>query len=108
MSQAVAKVPARSRSDSKNSAATSHGGGLVRIDREGMSGDVFGFFPYAQKDIGLREASLDIWISRILLDRFFQLVQSAIPFALPAMHKSDKLERQRVVRLKLEGALKLG
>ena len=79
----------------------------MRIDGEGMPGNVFRFFPHAQKDIGLCQASLDIWISRILLDGFFQLVQSAIPFALSAMHKSDKLERQRVVRPKLEGALKL-
>jgi hypothetical protein len=47
------------------------------------------------------------WIARIQIDRSFQLIQSAIPFALPAVHEADKPDRQRVVRLNLDRALKL-
>ena len=66
-------------------------GSIVRPRRA----NVFSFFPHAQKDIGLREAAHGVGISRVELDRFLQFVQSEIPFALPAMHKSDKRERQR-------------
>src|SRR5438094_10127735 len=107
MSRVAAKVPARCRSVQRTQQQHPHGGRLVWIDCQGTPGSVFGFPPLAQKDIGLREASLDIWITRVLVDRSFQLVQGAIPFALPAMHKGDELKRQRVVRPKLERALKL-
>ena len=64
-------------------------------------GSVFDFSPPAQKDIGLRDVSLDIWISRVWsMDS--SAVQGAIPFSLSTVDKGDKLKRQRVVRLKLD------
>ena len=53
----------------------------------------------------LGNCARDIRILRILVERSFQLFQSAIPLALPAVHCSDKLERLRVIRLKLDRTL---
>src|SRR3954470_20610065 len=71
-----------------------------------MPRELFGFLPPAQKNVGLRNPAHGVSVSRIECDRFFQLVHRLIPFGLAAMDKPDEGERQRVVRLSLQGALK--
>ena len=78
----------------------------MRVNRQLRPCGFLGIFPSAQKNVGLREASLDVQNREDLFDRSFQLVQSLIPFALASMHVRNEMQGQRVVRPQFDRALK--
>jgi len=70
-----------------------------RIDAQCVSADALGVLPHAQDAISLSKVSGYRGIARILLERLFECIQTALPLPPPAIDITRVFERLRVVRL---------